>query len=78
MSDELNTGCITLSNVGLLKAPQALKGEIQMRKAMSTSKKIIMTVGVVLVVGFAFLLYYEHKTACPDVAIYVKCENFLD
>lgn len=49
-----------------------------MRKAMSTSKKIITTVGVVLVVGFAFLLYYEHKTACPDVAIYVKCENFLN
>lgn len=78
MPDELNIGRITLSDIYCLNATQSLKGEIQMRKAMSTSKKIITTVGVVLVVGFAFLLYYEHKTACPDVAIYVKCENFLD
>lgn len=78
MPDELNIGCITLSKINCLKATQSRKGGIQMRKAMSTSKKIIMTVGVVLVVGFAFLLYYEHKTACPNVAIYVKCENFLD
>ncbi|PUA26449.1 MAG: hypothetical protein B0W54_22075 [Cellvibrio sp. 79] len=78
MPTELNIGRITLSNINCFKAPQALKGEIQMRKAMSTSKKIIMIVGVVLVVGFAFLLYYEHKTACPNVAIYVKCENFLN
>lgn len=49
-----------------------------MRKSVSTSKKVIMALGIVLIVGFAFLLYYEHKTACPDVAIYVKCENFLN
>lgn len=49
-----------------------------MQKVMKASTKIIMAIGLVLLIGFAFLLYYEHKTACPDVAIYVKCKNFLD
>jgi hypothetical protein len=49
-----------------------------MQKVMKTSTKVITTLGIVVVIGFVFLLYYEHKTACPDVAVYVKCKNFFD
>jgi hypothetical protein len=46
-----------------------------MKKIM---KKIVGFVGCALLIGFIFLLYYGHKTACPNVEVYYKCNNFWD
>jgi hypothetical protein len=33
----------------------------------------------VLVIGLiVFVVAYSNKTACPGVAVYVKCKNFLE
>ncbi len=42
------------------------------------SVRMITVVGIVIAIGIVFLWYYGHKTACEDVAVYVKCENFFD
>lgn len=37
-------------------------------------KKVACVLVLALVV---FLIVYSNKTACPGVAVYVKCKNFL-
>jgi hypothetical protein len=49
-----------------------------MFKVKGKVTKSLLYLGVVLALGVGFLLYYNHKTACPDVAVYVKCKNFFD
>lgn len=42
-------------------------------------KKILQNIVLVAVLSVVvFLIAYSHKTACPGVAIYYKCKNFLD
>ncbi len=40
--------------------------------------QVLNVVGIVLLLSFIFLLYYGHKTACPSVEVYYKCNNFWD
>lgn len=40
--------------------------------------KVLNAIGIVLLLGLVFLLYYGHKTACPNVSVYYKCNNFWD
>jgi hypothetical protein len=34
--------------------------------------------GFLLLVGLTLLLYYGHKTVCPNVAVFVKCNDFFN
>ncbi len=45
---------------------------------MSTLLKIATTVVCGFVAIIAALLIYGQKTACSNVAVYVKCQNFWD
>lgn len=38
--------------------------------------QVLNVIGIVLLLGLVFLLYYGHKTACPNVEVYYKCNNF--
>ncbi len=40
--------------------------------------QVLNVIGIVLLLGLVFLLYYGHKTACPNVEVYYKCNNFWD
>lgn len=40
--------------------------------------RVLDVIGVVLLLGFIFMLYYGHKTACPNIEVYYKCNNFWD
>ena len=39
---------------------------------------VLKVAGLLAVLGVAFLFYYSRKTACPNVAVYVKCKNFSE
>lgn len=38
--------------------------------------QVLNVIGIVLLLGLVFLLYYGHKTACPNVEVYYKGNNF--
>lgn len=40
--------------------------------------RLLYATGFVILLGVVLLLYYNHKTACPGVAIYYKCNNLFD
>jgi hypothetical protein len=45
---------------------------------MTKAEKTLLAIAIVFVSIMAFLVYYDSKTACPNIAIYVKCNNFLE
>jgi hypothetical protein len=45
---------------------------------MNKLEKTLLIIAIIFVSFMAFLVYYDSKTACPNIAIYVKCNNFLE
>lgn len=47
-----------------------------MKKTNKLSKEIKAALIVIAIIA-AGIMYYSHKTACPNVAVYVKCKSLF-